>query len=261
MRILVAVKQVISPDLPAELFEIDPVGMRQRPDGHPLVASVYDEHALEVGLQLKDRHGASLMALTVGSEPATRVLRKALAMGADEAVRIDLDAMDDRDPATIAALLAQAAARYEASLLLCGCQSADWGWEQTGPLAAAILGWPCITFAASVEMSTDALMITRPTEEGREVLRVRGPAVVTITSSEGNLPRLAQVRSVLQAARRPIQVLKAGNLLVDEVKRPSVRIAELRLPAARPACVMVEGDGPAEKARQLLRLLRERRLI
>jgi electron transfer flavoprotein beta subunit len=261
VRILVAIKQVISPDLPANLFEIDPVELRQRADRLPLVASVYDEHALEVALQLRDRHGASVAVVTMGGEPAVKVLRKALAMGAGHAIRIDPAGVDDRDPAVAAALLAEVTMRQAAGLLLCGCQSADWGWEQTGPLAAEILGWPCVTFASAVEQSGDALLVTRPTIDGREVLRVRVPAVITITSGEGNLPRLAQVRAVLHAERQPIQVLYAGKDLAGRALWPSARIVDLCLPASRSTCVMVEGEGPVEQARQLVAALQQRRLI
>jgi len=261
MRILVAIKQVITPDLPLELFEVDPVGLRQRPDDHPLVASAYDEHALEVALQLRDRYGAMVTVATAGPDSAARVLRKALAMGADEALRIDLDGADDRDPEVVAAALAAVARRQETSLVLCGCHSADWGWEQTGPLVAAILGWPCVTFATAVEVAADSLLVARPLRDGHERLRVRGQAVVTIASSAGNAPRLAHVRAVLQAERRPIALLPVSELLAESPPRPSPRLVGLRVPPPRAACVMAEGDAPADRAHALVQLLRERRLL
>lgn len=261
MRILVAVKQVITPDLPPELFELDPVALRQRPDGHPLVASVYDEHALEVALQIKDRHGAAVMVATVGPEAATRVLRKALAMGADEALRVDPEGADDRDSGVIAALLAAVAVRQGASLVLCGCQSADWGWEQTGPLVAGILAWPCVTFATAVDVAPGYLLVTRPVRDGYERLRVRGSAVVTITSSRGNQPRMPRVRAILQAERRAIAVLPAGELTSHTAVRPSPRLVDLRLTLPRAGCEMVAGDAPSDQARALVQLLRDRRLL
>ena len=124
MRIVVCLKQIIDPELPASQFRIDAESKRQQPNGHPLVVSPYDENALELALKLKEQTGGHVAVLSVGQSSAVSALRKGLAMGADEAALISDPALEGSDAFGIATALAQGIQKLgHADLVLCGCES------------------------------------------------------------------------------------------------------------------------------------------
>ena len=84
MEIIVCLKEIIDPEIPPSQFKIDPAARRQLQEGHALVISTYDEHALEVALKLKEAKGGTVTALCLGAPTATTALKKALAMGAGQ---------------------------------------------------------------------------------------------------------------------------------------------------------------------------------
>ena len=109
MEVIVCLKQVVDPELPARDFVIDPASQRQVREGRPLVLSTYDENALEVALQLKDRMETNVTALTMAPQATIGdSVRLALAMGADEAVVIDEPRSPDLPGAVKARMLAAA---------------------------------------------------------------------------------------------------------------------------------------------------------
>jgi len=254
VEILVAIKQVVDPELPPRLFAIDPVAKRQVREGRPLVPSVYDLHALEVALQLKEHHGGRIVVVSVGEPSAEKVLRRALAMGADRAVFVDARGIDDVDPLGIAHAISTVAREENASLILCGCQSGDWGWEQTGPFIAEILGFPCVTFVAAVSLEGTALRVVRRIEGGTEELEVILPAVVTVMSAPENIPRLPTIRAVLEAERQEIRVVDQ-SVLMGGAPLSSFILEDVLLPKRHTKCEFVQGETPEELARNLVERL------
>src|SRR5690554_1270681 len=112
MHLVVCVKQVLDPEMSPRDFAIDPVARRPVAGRAPLVISTFDEIALEVALQLREALGAgTVTALTLGPRSAEEVLRKAMAMQADRAVRIDSDGLGESDAFVTASALAEAIRR------------------------------------------------------------------------------------------------------------------------------------------------------
>ena len=266
MDIVVCIKQVLDPEIPASQFKIDPAKQRQVGEGISLVISVYDEHALEVALKLKEQIGGRVTALSLGESSATTALRKALAMGADEAVLVNDQKLFDSDAPGVAAALAAAVkklGRYD--LVLCGCESADWGHKAVGPLLAEELELPCVTFAARIEPRGDRIILRKVVEDGYELVESPLPVLATITSDETNIPRYPKVRDIMLASKKPIPTWTAADLGLEAPRvgagAARVELNDLYIPVREAKCEFIDGETPEEKAERLASKLRELKLI
>ncbi|MBI3997829.1 MAG: electron transfer flavoprotein subunit beta/FixA family protein [Armatimonadetes bacterium] len=261
MDIIVCLKQVVDPELPARDFAIDPATRRQVREGRPLVLSTYDENALEVALQMKDHQGAKVTALTIAPQATVGdTVRLALAMGADEAVVID----DPRSPelsgparARMLAAVIRKIGRYD--LVLTGCESADLVERLIAPLLAEELGAACVTFVARIDAADGPLVVRRQADEGYHVVEARLPAVLSVTSDEANRPRLPKVKDIVTAKRKPVQIWTPGDLgsMADD---GGVEVRDVAIPQRTGKCEFLTGD-PAQQAEALALRLRELKLL
>lgn len=263
MDIIVSLKQVVDPELPARDFAIAPNTGRQVREGRPLVISTYDENALEVALQLKDRLGGKVTVLTVGPRAVVGdAIRLALAMGADEAAVVDEGGAPDLLGVEKAALLTAAIRRLGPfDLVLAGCESADWVERVVGPLLAEALGAACVTFVSRIESTDGSLVVRRTADEGFHQVEVHLPAVLTITSDESNRPRLPKVKDIMTARRKPVQTwtrADLGDLPADGAQPVEVR--DVVLPERTARCEFLPGE-PAEQAAALVQRLRALKLL
>ena len=166
LNIVVCIKQIIDPEIPASQFKLDKATKRQLREGHNLVISAYDHNALEVALQLKEKAGGKITALSLGEPGAASALKSALGMGADEAVLLADPAFLECDQFGVAHVLAAAIKKLGAcDLVLCGCESGDWGDKMVGPLLAEELGAACVTFATRIEAKDGALVLRRVVDQ------------------------------------------------------------------------------------------------
>ncbi|HXF83347.1 MAG TPA: electron transfer flavoprotein subunit beta/FixA family protein [bacterium] len=261
MNTVVCLKQVVDPELPAWDFAIDPATKRQVRTGKPLVISTYDENALELALQLKEKVGGKVTALTLG--PAGEVkdaVRLALAMGADEAVVIDDAEAPLRLGPDKAAVLAAAIRRLGAAdLVLTGCESADWVERSVAPLLAEMLGAACVTFITALETGAGTVTVRRTAEEGVHVVQARLPAVLSVTSDEAIRPRLPKVKDIMGAMRKPVQQWTPADVGAEAVL-PPVEVREVSVPQRTTRCEFLEGD-PAQQAQALVERLQALKLI
>ncbi|MDR7535351.1 MAG: electron transfer flavoprotein subunit beta/FixA family protein [Armatimonadota bacterium] len=261
MHIVVCLKQVVDPELPLRDFAIDPQTKRQVREGRPLVLSTYDENALEVALQLKDRTGARVTALALAPQATVGdQIRLALAMGADEAVVVDDPRGPDLLGAAKAPVLAAAIRRLGGvDLVLAGCESADWVERVVPSLLAEELGAACVTFVARVAVEDGRVVAHRQADEGYHVVEARLPAVLSITSDEANRPRLPKVKDIVGAKRKPVQTWPADSLGVPTVDA-GVDVRDVRIPEQTARCEFLEGE-PAQQAEALALRLRELKLL
>ena len=261
MHVVVCVKQVPDPEVPPRDFAIDPGTRRPVAGRAALVMSTFDEIALEVALRLRDAGpGVRVSAVSVGPASVEEVLRRALAMQADAAVRVEVPDLDPLDPVQTAAALADAVGRLSpVDVVLCGRQAADTDAGQVGLLLAEMLGWPAVTQVILAHRAGEGrLRVEREAEDGTEVVEVELPAVLTATNAEANLPRIPKVRDVMAAHRKPIQVLTPS--LAAELRQWAV-LEDLYVPTRESRCRMVEGDSPEAKVDALLRELRQLRVL
>lgn len=265
MRIVVCLKQIIDPEVPASQFRIDEQAKRQRSDSHPLVISPYDENALELALKLKEQTGGHVAVLSVGQPSAISALRKGLAMGADEAVLISDPALEGSDAFGIGTALTQAIRKLgQVDLVLCGCESGDWADRIVGPIVAEALGIPCVTFVARVDRHGGSLHVHRVVEEGYELWEVTPPVLFTVLSDETNTPRYPKVKDIMSASRRSVPTWSRADLDLDESGAGSAavrtEIQELTVPTHESRCEILEGE-PQEQVASLVAKLRERKVV
>jgi electron transfer flavoprotein beta subunit len=144
-----------------------------------------------------------VVAVTIGPPDAADALRVALAIGADEVVLVTDDALAGAGVGAIATVLAAAATDADASLLVCGYESADGSSGATPAAAAAILGWPLASRVRTIEPANGGLRATRDLGRGDETITFDLPAVVSIVEG-GITPRYPTVRETLAAAKAAI---------------------------------------------------------
>ncbi len=265
MHIIVCIKQIIDPEVPFHLFRIDPVAKRQVQGTHPLVISTYDEVAVEVALQLKEKVGGRVTVLTLGRKEAIQALHQALAMGADDAVLLSDLSFEETDSFGKARVLAAAIRKIGAfDMVLCGRQAGDVEFGLVGPFLAGELGIPCVPLAANFEPVDSTLRIRRPVETGYEILEAPLPILATITNDTSNVPRYASVRGLRAAMRIPVPTWSAADLGIspsDLAEPVRIEIDELFIPQREMRCEIIGGESGAEKARNLVARLKALGLI
>src|SRR5258708_946372 len=163
MNILVCLKQILDPEIPARDFRIDPVNREAVRGAANLVTNIFCENALETALQFRERLGvATITVLSYGPTSAEDSLRKALAMKADAAALVVNDSNQNPDPLTVARVLAAAIRKLGTfDLIMVGREAGDWGAGQTGGLVAEELGLPCVSFVDRIELSYGKLRLNR----------------------------------------------------------------------------------------------------
>jgi electron transfer flavoprotein beta subunit len=248
MNILVALKQILDPEIAPRDFTVDPLRREAMRGSASLVLNIFCANALETALQFRERHGGSVAAVSFGPPSAEDVLRKALAMTANEAVLVVCDDEARPDPLAVARVLAGAVRKRAATdLVLVGREAGDWGNGQTGGLLAEELGWPCINFVDQLEPAPaqNAVRVRRQTDDGWEVLEASLPLVLTITNHEQNVPRIPKTRDVMQSYKKPLVRWALADLaLTGDVLQPGTYsdVVSLSIPTREGACEFITGD-------------------
>jgi len=266
MNIVVCVKQIIDPEIPTEQFRLDPASKRQIRGGLSLVISAYDQNALEVALQLREKVGGKITALGLGEPEAQGAVKSAMGMGVDAGVLVSDPALAGSDSFGVAHVLARAIQKVGMpDLVLTGCVSGDTGNKMVGPLLAEELGLPCLTFVSRIEFKDERVVARRIVEDGYE--RVEGPLplVASIISDDSNVPRYSKLKDIMAAARKTVPVLKAADLGVDMTRVGSagrrLLLRDAIIPQRESRCELVPGDTPAEQGERLALRLRELKVL
>ncbi len=266
MNIIVCVKQVPDPEAPPAGFRIDPEAKKSVPaQGVAPVISPFDEQAVEAALRLKDKGGAKVTILCKGTDLVADVVKKPLAMGADELVLLQDPALEGGDAYSTAVALAAAIKKIgQFDLVLCGRQAADWDAGQVGSGLAELLGLPCITLARKVEAADGKVKVESVVTDGYEVVEAPMPAVVTVSNELGE-PRYPTLRGIMGAARKQPTVWKGSDIGLDGSKAGKAvaraEVIKLFIPTKESKCEMVSADTPQEAAAKLATRLRDAKLL
>jgi electron transfer flavoprotein beta subunit len=260
MKILVAVKQVAALD---EDFEIRGDGRDVEADFLIRDLNEWDDFSLEEAVKIKEAAAepVEVVAVCIGPDTADESLRKCLAKGADRAVRVWDAAIENSDSIAIARVLAAVAKREAPHLLFAGVQSSDQAFASTGIASAAFLGWPHAAVVTSLSYSPGAqsAVFRRELEGGLlHEVEIQCPAVLTIQLGI-NTPRYASLRSIKQAAAKPIEVLSLADIAlsaadVGEAGSAS-RVRRMYVPDKGRA-QLIAGDA-AQQAARLAQIIRE----
>lgn len=258
MNIVVLVKQV--PDSEA-MIEILPDGSGLKIE-RKYELNYFDELAIEEALRIKEKVGGVVTLITLGTQPAIDALRKGIAMGADQAIHLNDPAFEGGDGLTTAKVLARAIEQIDYDLIFTGRKATDEDAAEVGPMIAEFLGIPHVSAIIGLELSEDfsSVVVEREIEGGKEILRCPLPAL--LTAQKGlNEPRIPTVQGMMRAMKTTPKAISASelNFSPEEVGSDGARerVIGFRSPPKRHPVKIIEGRGPEDKGRELVRILRE----
>ena len=232
MKILVPVKRVVDYN----------VKVRVQSDGSGVdIANVkmsmnpFDEIAVEEAVRLKEKGAATeIVAVSCGVSQCQETLRTAMAIGADRGILVETN--EELQPLAVAKLLKALIDNEQPGLVILGKQAIDDDCNQTGQMLAALADLPQATFASKVEVSGDAVNVTREVDGGLETLALTLPAVIT-TDLRLNEPRYVTLPNIMKAKKKPLDTVKPEDLGVDVA--PRLKTLKVSEPAKRGAGVKV----------------------
>lgn len=263
MKIVVCVKEIMDPEVLSEDFKVDAakkVGLA--PPGTPTVLSPFDAQAVEAALRIKEAIGATVTVITLGAQLHREVVKKPLAMGADELILLEDPAFADFDGISTAKALARAIEKLGGSdLVLCGRQAADWDHGQVGLGIAHHLRVPGLTLAKKIAIADGRAQVERVIPDGYEVVETPLPAVITVSNELGE-PRYPTAAGIMASFRRQPIVWSLKDLgLPEEYLRKRTTVMRLYQPIRDGICEFVEGESLEEAARSLALRVREQKIL
>ena len=259
MNILVCIKQILDPEIPAREFRVDSARREAERGNANLVTNIFCENALETALQFREAlSDTKITVLSFGAPTAEDSLRKALAMKADAAALVINDKTSNPDPLTVAQVLAAAIRKLGSfDLIMVGREAGDWGAGQTAGLLAEELRMPCVSFVDRIEPMNGGLRMNRQTDSGSEVLEAQTPLVVSITNDEHNVPRIPKVRDVMMSYRQPLTQWALADLGYEIEDNKYYEVVDLSIPHKESHCEFVTGDTLDERVESLARRITE----
>ena len=259
MNIVVCAKQVIDPEAPSANFKIE--NQKAVMQGNAPVLDPYGECALELAIRLKAALGGKITVITMGSGLVSSVVKKSLAMGANELIQLEDDAFADADAYATAYGLSLAIKKLDGcDLILTGREASDTNGGQTGPGIAEILGLPCVTLAKQIDINDGQAKVQRVITDGHETVTVSLPAVVTVSSEIGEV-RLPTIKGIMGAKKIKPTVYTAADIGLDVSAQRKSTIVQLFQPVHEANCEFVEGESAEEIAEMLAEKLRAAKIL
>lgn len=242
MKLLVCVSK--TPETTTKIaFENDNTAFKT--DGVQYIMNPYDEwYALVRALELKEALGKGTVTLVnVGPKSNETVIRKGLAIGADDAVRIEAE---PESALGVAKQIAAFAKAENFDLIFLGKETIDYNGAEVGAMLAELLDMPFLSFASKMEMTGDVATIERDIEGGVEVVEVKPPFVISAAKGLAE-QRIANMRGIMMAKRKPLKVLDAADM------SEHTKVVHYTTPPEKTDVKMVDPDNMEE----LVRLLHE----
>lgn len=212
--------------------------------GVQFIMNPYDEwYALVRALELKEAQGGTVTLINVGSADNDQIIRKGLALGADDAVRVNLDA---KSSLTVAKQIAEYAKAENYDIIFLGKESIDYNGSEVGAMIAEYLDLPFVSYASKMDMNGNMATIARDIEGGTEVIEVQTPFVISAAKGLAE-QRIANMKGIMTAKTKPLKV-------VEPVDFEDITVAtQYELPKPKSAVKMLQPDQMDE----LVRLLHE----
>ncbi|MEW6376323.1 MAG: electron transfer flavoprotein subunit beta/FixA family protein [Thermodesulfobacteriota bacterium] len=259
MNIVVCIKRVPE-TAEADIF-IDKSGKDIDKSGLAFDLNEWDSYAIEEAILLKEKLGGTVTVLSVGGEDSNESLRKCLAMGADDAIRLNDPAFAGADGFATARVLAEAIRNLTYDLILTGTQAEDDGYGQVGVALAELLGIPHAALVNRLEVQDKKIKVHRELEGGlEEVFEIDLPALLTIQTGI-NEPRYVSIMGIRKVAKKEIKTLGTSdlNLKVEEVGLvgSDIRLEKIFLPPIGEGAEMLEGK-PEEIALKVFDILKDK---
>ena len=255
MNIIVCVKNV--PFTQEVDLVLDASKKDIRKDNLVYVINEWDNYAIEEAIRIKEQSGGHVTAVTLGNEADEEVLRRCLAMGADEAIRIEPGSLKP-DAFMAAGILAAVIRTLPHDLVLTGVQSDDFNNGITGGLMAERLGLAHVAVVNSIKPSDGKVQITIELEGGQdEASLVDLPALFAIQTGI-NEPRYVSIMGIRKAAKKEIRVIQAEALGLPAADlQPGLIMEEIFMPPETEGAEMLQGDA-GSLADHFVRIIREK---
>jgi electron transfer flavoprotein beta subunit len=237
MKILVCISNV--PDTTTKIrfaggnTSIDTTGVQW-------VINPWDELSLTRALELKDDAATGVKSVTVvhvGPATAEPTIRKALAIGADDAVRVNAESPDAY---FVAAQIAEVVKKEQFDIIICGIESSDYNGSVVGGMVSEFLGIPSVSAVSGIKIENGQPVLTREIDGGKEVVTVPVPFVAIVQKGIAKEPRIAAMRGIMMARTKPVKLIEP--VPVDSL----TQIIEFEKPAPRAACKYIDADNPAQ---------------
>jgi electron transfer flavoprotein beta subunit len=237
MKILVCLSVV--PDTTTKIAFTDN-GTRLNAAGITWIMNPYDEMALTRALELTEQHGGTVTTITVGAVDTEAVIRKALAVGANDAIRINTPALDAMQ---VASEIASYLKTEPYDLVFTGRESIDYNGGLVSGLLAELAGLPNINVVTRLEINGDKVKAERDIDGGREVLECKMPLVIS-AQKEFAEPRIPNMRGIMAARTKPLKV-------IEPTAKSNTVFVKFELPEPKQGVRMID----ASKAGELIEIL------
>lgn len=234
MKILVCISK--SPDTTSKISFTDG-NTKFDENGVQYIVNPYDEwYALVRALELKEANGGSVTIITVGTAADDSVIRKALAIGADEAVRVDTD---PTDAYFTAMQISEYAKANEFDMVLTGKETINYNGSQVAGMIAEAMDLPFISLASKLDVNGTTLTLEKEIVGGIQVVEVNLPAVISCAKGMAE-QRIPNMRGIMAARTKPLNVIPAAD--IDKM----TSFESYTLPEAKSACKMIDPENMDE---------------
>lgn len=234
MKILVCISK--APDTTAKIAFTDG-DTKFDESGVQFIVNPYDEwYALVKGLELKEANGGTVTVINVGGADSDPIIRKALAIGADDAVRIEAETTD---ALYVAKQIANYAKDQGYDMVFAGKETIDYNGSQVGGMVAELMDAPYISLASQLDMNGNTATIEREIEGGVEVVEVDTPFVLSAAKGMAEA-RIPNMRGIMAARSKPLNVIPAFEASNSTV------VKGFNLPPAKSGCKYVDADNVDE---------------
>jgi electron transfer flavoprotein beta subunit len=237
MKILVCISNV--PDTTTKIrfaagnASIDTTGIQW-------VINPWDELSLTRALELKDDVSSGVKSVTVihvGPVSAEPTIRKALAIGADDAIRINAESSDAW---FVASQIAEVAKKEQFDIIMCGIESSDYNGSAVGGMIAEFMAVPSLSAVSGIKLVNGQPVMTREIDGGKEEVTVSLPFVAVVQKGIAKEPRIAAMRGIMMARSKPIKVVEPKPV------EPLTQVVGYEKPAPRVACKFIDAETPAK---------------
>jgi electron transfer flavoprotein beta subunit len=209
------------------------------------IINPWDELALTRMLDIKDAQAGSIESVTVinvGQMDTEPTIRKALAIGADRAIRVNAD---PKDTYFVASQIADVIGKEPFDLVLCGIESSDYNGSALGGMLSEMLGWPSVSAISHLDVTNGQVELKREIDGGQETVSTQLPFIGIVQKGIAKDPRIPNMRGIMMAKTKPLQVVEAAAV------EPLTEYVGFEMPKPKAACKKID----PENVKELVNLL------
>jgi electron transfer flavoprotein beta subunit len=261
MKVVVCSKFVPDPNLP---ITVDQDQKRLMRNPAQSILDPGDEFGIEAALKLVEQHGGEVVAVSMGPESADAGIRRAMAMGVERAILVTDPSLAGSDALTTAKVLARVIAAEEPDVVICATESTDAYTGIVPGAMAAMLDFPQLTFARSIEISDGKVTVQRDYENGFQTVEAELPVLITVTASIAE-PRYPSFKGMMQAKKKPIDTRDTASVGLgpDEVGEAGAyeRVLKIDTVQIEKQTRMIEDDGTGNSVDEIVAYLKQTQVI